>query len=147
MVRCAAFLLFLALCASARGDAWFVTLDGSNGFNKPADFGYKIETLIVGKKATVTLRLNAAALKAFGSARIGLRFRGRQVLYAPLKLERTRGGKGGVIKIVLDRTTVDEGHITIVSREIEGQPSRPNFGGFRLFIQNLLKYGVRVEPD
>jgi hypothetical protein len=147
MARCSMLLLLLALCPLARGDAWHAVLDGSDVHNKPADFGYKVETLIIGKKVTVTLRLNEDAVKAFESARVNLRFRGRQVLYSPLKLERAAGGKGGVIRLVFDRAAVDEGHITISSGEIKGQPLRVNFGGFHLFIPNLLKHGVKVEPD
>jgi hypothetical protein len=141
-----AFVL-LALSASARGDAYHVPLDGSDRFNKAADFGYKVDAVANGKKVTVRIELNEDALKAFQSANITLTGKGGHVSDRPLKVERAIGGKGGVIKFVLDRNAVDGGHITIWSDTVKGQPIRRNFGGFSLSVEALLKNAVKVEPD
>ena len=140
-------VLLLALCASARGDAYHVPLDGSDRFNKPADFGYKVDAVIAGKKVTVRIELNEDALKAFQSASITLTWKGRHVSDRPLKVERAIGGKGGVIRFVLERSAVAGGHITIWSDMVKGQPPRRNFGGFYLSVEALLKNAVKVEPD
>ena len=132
-----AVALVLGSAAPALADARLVVIDGSDKTVKPADFGYTIRTIVVGKKVEVYLELSAEAAKAFGHGDLHLTKGGKTVVTTKVTIEKDRAGFG-VLKITLDPQAVDGGELTIWSGDIKGAPILDNFGGFRLSIATLL---------
>ena len=130
------------LCAStpsARADAVFVTLDGSDKSVKPSDYGYKIDMFTVNRHVIIQIVLTEDATKQFGHGDLALTKDGEAVVETTLGLD-DGGAKRGLLKITLDPQAIDGGELTIWSGPINEKPSFPNFGGFRLSIKTLLAH-------
>jgi hypothetical protein len=132
-----AVALVLGSAAPALADANLIVIDGSDKNVKPADFGYTVRTIVVGKKVEIYLELTANAAKAFGHGELHLTKGGQTVVEAKVTIQKDQAGTG-VLKIALDPRAVDGGELEVWSGHIEGAPPVRNFGGFRLSIATLL---------
>jgi antitoxin component YwqK of YwqJK toxin-antitoxin module len=140
-------LLATALTVTApavRADAYLVPLTGKDG--KPADYGYTLRTVEIGKKKLIYLELTPAAAKAFGHGELTLTKGGQTVVEATVAI--VKDGKGnGTLKLTIDPAAIDGGELTIWSAPIEGAPLVHNFGGFRLSVAALLETPKEDKPD
>lgn len=129
---------------AARADAYLVPLTGKDG--KPADYGYTLRTVELGKKKLVFLELTPAAAKAFGHGELNLTKGGRTVVEATVTIVKDAKGNG-TLKLTIDPAAIDGGELTIWSAPIEGAPPAPNFGGFRLSVAALLAAPKGEKPN
>jgi antitoxin component YwqK of YwqJK toxin-antitoxin module len=129
---------------AARADAYLVPLTGKDG--KPADYGYTLRTVEVGKKKLVFLELTPAAAKAFGHGEMNLTKGGRTVVEATVAIVKDAKGNG-TLKLTIDPAAIDGGELTIWSAPIEGAPPVHNFGGFRLSVAALLEAPKEEKPN
>jgi hypothetical protein len=136
VIAASAFVLG-ALAPGAMADAFFVPLDGSDGSVRPADFGYAIDVSRGNRRVVIRIVLTGDAAKSFGRGCLTLAREGVPVVETTLGLA-DGGAKRGLLKITLDPKVITDGELVIWSGEVEGQPSLPNFGGFRLSVKTLL---------
>jgi hypothetical protein len=129
---------------AARADAYLVPLTGKDG--KPADYGYTLRTVEVGKKKVVFLELTPAAAKAFGHGELNLTRGGRTVVEATVTIVKDAKGNG-TLKLTIDPAAIDGGELTIWSAPIEGAPPVANFGGFLLSVASLLEAPKEEKPN
>jgi hypothetical protein len=129
---------------TARADAYLVPLTGKDG--KPADYGYTLRTVEVGKKKIVSLELTPAAAKAFGHGELNLTKGGRTVVEATVAIVKDAKGNG-TLKLTIDPAAIDGGELVIWSAPIEGAPPVRNFGGFRLSVAALLEAPKEDEDE